>query len=223
MTRKTPAYRKYDTCFFERYAQLCLTELLGGDYAGLVNSDRPDLQSPGGTHEVGIEVTRAMEQSKDAARHLLKEMAGVVATDEDLHNLEDLEQLINSGYGYGLDTGDYIGYKEYQYWSMALPMERILTSKVAKVTGGFYGDFERFGLYVFCKDNLSDFDVLKTLRFVRSLQRGCERYYNTLFLSEISTLHICRLDDGIPKDDRIISVDIDPELRRRLFLESIKY
>ena len=216
------AYRKYDTCFFERYAQLCLTELLGGDYAGLVNSDRPDLQSPG-SNEVGIEVTRAMEQSKDAARHLLKEMAGVTATSEDLHNLEDLEQLISSGYGYGLDTGDYLGYKEYRYWSMALPMERILTSKVDKVTGGFYGDFERFGLYVFCKDSLSDFDVLKTLRFVRSLQRGHERHYNTLFLSEISTLHICRLDDGIPKDDRIISVDIDPELRRRFFLESIKY
>ena len=217
------AYRKYDTCFFERYAQLCLTELLGGDYAGLVNSDRPDLQSPGGSNEVGIEVTRAMEQSKDAARHLLKEMAGVTATSEDLHNLEDLEQLISSGYGYGLETGDYLGYKEYRYWSMALPMERILTSKVDKVTGGFYGDFERFGLYVFCKDSLSDFDVLKTLRFVRSLQRGHERHYNTLFLSEISTLHICRLDDGIHKDDRIISVDIDPELRRRFFLESIKY
>ena len=216
-------YRKYDTCFFERYAQLCLTELLGGDYAGLVNSDRPDLQSPGGTHEVGIEVTRAMEQSKDAARHLLKEMAGVTATGEDLHNIQDLEQIISSGYGYGLDTGDYIGVKEYEYWSMALPLERILKSKVAKVTGGFYGDFKRFGLYVFCKDNLSDFDVLKTLRYVRSLQRDCERHYNTLFLSEISTLHICRLDDGIKKDERIISLEIDPELRRRLFLESIKY
>ena len=216
-------YRKYDTCFFERYAQLCLTELLGGDYAGLVNSDRPDLQSPGGTHEVGIEVTRAMEQSKDAARHLLKEMAGVTATEEDLKNLQDLEQLISSGYGYGLDTGGYIGIKEYEYWSMALPMERILKSKVAKVAGGFYGDYRHFGLYVFCKDNLSDFDVLKTLRYMRSLQRGCGRHYNALFLSEISTLHVCRLDDGIRKDERIVSLDIDPELRRRLFLESIKY
>ena len=216
-------YRKYDTCFFERYAQHCLTELLGGEFAGLVNSDRPDLQSPGGSHKVGIEVTRALEQSKDAARHLLKEMAGVTATDEDIKNLEDIERIINSGYGYGLENGDYIGYKEYAYWSMALPLERVLKSKVAKVTGGFYGDFERFGLYVFCKDNLSDFDVLKTLRYVRSLQRGCDRHYSALFLSEISTLHVCRLDDGIKKDERIISMDIDPELRRRLFLESVKY
>ena len=216
-------YRKYDTCFFERYAQLCLAELLGNEFAGLVNSDRPDLQSPGGSHKVGIEVTRAMEQSKDAARHLLKEMAGVTATDEDIKNLEDIERIISSGYGYGLENGDYIGYKEYAYWSMALPLERVLKSKVAKVTGGFYGDFERFGLYVFCKDNLSDFDVLKTLRYVRSLQRGCDRHYSALFLSEISTLHVCRLDDGIKKEDRIVSLDIDPELRRHLFLESIKY
>ena len=84
-------------------------------------------------------------------------------------------------------------------------------------------DFKRFGLYVFCKDNLSDFDVLKTLRYVRSLQSGCEKHYSALFLSEISTLHVCRLDDGIKKEDRIISMDIDPELRRRLFLESVKY
>ena len=216
-------YRKYDTCFFERYARLCLAELLDPAYAGLVNGDRPDLQSPGGSKEVGIEVTRAMEQSKDAARHLLKEMAGVTATGDDLRNLEDLERIISSGYGYGLENGDYIGYKEYEYWSMALPLERILTSKVAKVAGGFYGDFERFGLYVFCKDSLSDFDVLKTLRFVRSLQRGNERRYSTLYLSEISALHVCRLDDGVRKDDRIVSLDIDPELRRRLFLESIKY
>ena len=217
------AYRKYDTCFFERYALLCLTELLGGRFADLVNADRPDLQSPGGSHEIGIEVTRAMEQSKDAARHLLKEMAGVTATSEDMHNIHDLEQIISSGYGYGLDNGSYIGVKEYEYWSMALPLERILKSKVAKVTGGFYGDFEHFGLYVFCKDNLSDFDVLKTLRHVRSLQRGFKEHYSVLFLSEISTLHVCRLEDGIPKDERIFSLDIDPELRRRLFLESIKY
>lgn len=216
------AYRKYDTCFFERYAQLCLTELMDGPFAGLVNCDRPDLQSPDGK-TIGIEVTRAMEQSKDAARHLLKEMAGVTATNEDLQNLEDLERIISSGYGYGLENGNYIGVKEYEYWSMALPLERVLKSKVAKVTGGFYGDFERYGLYVFCKDNLSDFDVLKTLRYVRSLQRGYERRYSALFLSEISALHVCRLDDGVGKDERIISFDIDPDLRRKLFLESIEY
>ena len=65
---------KFDTCFFERYAMVSLATLLGDPYAHLVNRDRPDLQSPGGSHEVGIEVTRAMEQSKEAAASLLKEM-----------------------------------------------------------------------------------------------------------------------------------------------------
>ena len=50
-------------------------------------------------------------------------------------------------------------------------------------------------------------------RFIRSLVAPDCRF----------TGHICRLDDGIKKDERIISVDIDPELRRRLFLEAIRY
>ena len=42
------AYRKYDTCFFERYAMLQLRSLLGHKFDYLVNRDRPDLQSPDG-------------------------------------------------------------------------------------------------------------------------------------------------------------------------------
>lgn len=76
--------RKYDTCFFERYAQISLETLLGREFANLVNEDRPDLQSPDGV-TLGIEVTRAMEQSKDAAR------------------------ILESGYGYGLSNGRFIG------------------------------------------------------------------------------------------------------------------
>ena len=57
--------RKYDTCFFERYAQITLETVLGESYAALVNEDRPDLQMP--DHSLGIEVTRAMEPRKEAA------------------------------------------------------------------------------------------------------------------------------------------------------------
>lgn len=70
------AYRKYDTCFYERYAATALQNLLGHKFDGLLNLDRPDLQSPDG-HRLGIEVTRAMEGGKPAARVLLKEMAGI--------------------------------------------------------------------------------------------------------------------------------------------------
>ena len=65
---------KFDTCFFERYAMISLTSLLGEKYSCLVNEDRPDLQAP--DHSLGIEVTRAMEESKKVADSLLLEMAG---------------------------------------------------------------------------------------------------------------------------------------------------
>ena len=57
--------RKYDTCFFERYAQISLATLLGHEFDCLVNLDRPDLQSEDGK-SIGIEVTRAMEESRAA-------------------------------------------------------------------------------------------------------------------------------------------------------------
>ena len=50
--------RKFDTCFFERYAQITLETVLGDEYTDLVNEDRPDLQKP--DKSLGIEVTRAM-------------------------------------------------------------------------------------------------------------------------------------------------------------------
>ena len=81
--------RKFDTCFFERYAQISLEEILGKEYAGLVNEDRPDLQMP--DRSLGIEVTRAMEPSKNVAASLLKSMAGMDVGYEDR---EDISQII---------------------------------------------------------------------------------------------------------------------------------
>lgn len=59
------ATREFGTCFFEQYAQISLSALLGREFDSLVNRDRPDLQTPDGM-TVGIEVTRAMEESKSA-------------------------------------------------------------------------------------------------------------------------------------------------------------
>lgn len=108
--------RKFDTCFFERYAQITLETVLGEEYADLVNEDRPDLQKP--DHSLGIEVTRAMEPRKEAALTMLKEMAGL-HTEADR---EEMGQIISSGYGYGLQEGRYVGHLEYEYWSLALPL-----------------------------------------------------------------------------------------------------
>jgi len=68
---------QFDTCFFEMYAKISLKTLLDKGFSSLVNKDRPDLQSPDGV-SLGIEVTRAMPESKEAARSMLKEMAGVI-------------------------------------------------------------------------------------------------------------------------------------------------
>ena len=53
--------RKFDTCFFERYAQITLETCLGPDYAALVNEDRPDLQMP--DRSLGIEVSDSTSYS----------------------------------------------------------------------------------------------------------------------------------------------------------------
>ena len=70
---------QFDTCFFERYAKISLETLLDEGFSSLVNKDRPDLQSPDGV-SLGIEVTRAMPESKEAARSMLKEIIDIGET-----------------------------------------------------------------------------------------------------------------------------------------------
>ena len=167
--------RKFDTCFFERYAQITLETVLGKEYAALVNEDRPDLQMP--DKSLGIEVTRAMEPRKEAALHMLKEMAGLEVPENDR---EEMKQILQSGYGYGLQDGKYIGHLEYEYWSLALPLKRIIESKVSKVASGFYGDFKEFGLYIFCKDNLTEEEVIMTMEYTSELQRHLDIKYSMM-------------------------------------------
>ena len=209
--------RKYGTCFFERYAKISLETLLGREFSGLVNKDRPDLQSPDGV-SLGIEVTRAMEESRDAARLLLKEVAGISQMDEDS---DDMLRIVESGYGFGLQGGRYIGAKELNYWTTSLPLKRILESKISKVGCGLYGDFKKMGLYVFCKDNLSELDVLKTCRFALETQASVDRGYDRLYLSEVSCLHVCNLSDNVSDSARVISLQIPKAQRKQFYLEAL--
>ena len=111
------AVREFGTCFFEQYAQISLSALLGSEFDGLVNRDRPDLQSEDGC-SLGIEVTRAMEESKKAADEMLLDVAGRTRPPRGA----EIEQILENGYAYGLQEGKYIGVKELLYWSMALPL-----------------------------------------------------------------------------------------------------
>lgn len=210
--------RKFDTCFFERYAQICLETILGEKYAGLVNEDRPDLQMP--DKSIGIEVTRAMEPTKDVAKALLKEMAGLTVEEKDK---EEIGQIITSGYGYGLQDGRYIGSLEYDYWRLAQPLRRIIESKISKVGAGFYGDFQEYGLYIFCKDNLSEEDVILAMEYASDLQRNLDIKYSTIYLSLIDRLYVCDLSDvnRVLRKTDCTSYDISRKMCKEFFIKAL--
>lgn len=210
--------RKFDTCFFERYAHVTLHTLLGEEYADLVNEDRPDLQKP--DMSLGIEVTRAMEPSKDVARNMLKEMAGMEVKDEDR---EEVNQIIRSGYGYGLQEGKYVGHLEYEYWRLAQPLRRIIESKVSKVGSGFYGNFDEYGLYIFCKDDLCHDEVILTMEYASDLQRNLDIKYSKLYLSLIDKLYVCDLTqvDRLLRPTQCTSYDISRKMCKEFFLKSL--
>ena len=210
--------RKFDTCFFERYAKATLETLLGEDYSALVNEDRPDLQME--DRSLGIEVTRAMEPRKDVAQNLLREMAGLHVEERDR---EDVDRILSSGYGYGLQDGKYIGHLEYEYWNLALPLRRIIASKIEKVGAGFYGDFKEYGLYIFCKDNLSEEEVILTMEYASDLQRNLDITYSEIYLSLIDKLYVCDLSDvdRIKHKTHCTSYDISPKMCKEFFIKSL--
>ena len=191
--------------------------MLGEKYESLVNVDRPDLQMP--DHTLGIEVTRAMEPRKDVAHDLLKEMAGIDIPSEDK---EDIDRILKSGYGYGLQDGKYIGHIEYEYWRLAQPLRRIIESKVGKVGSGFYGEFKEYGLYIFCKDDLTEEEVHLTMEYTSDLQRNLDIKYSTMYLSLVDRLYVCDLTsvDRTVHPTKCASHEITRGMRRMFFMEA---
>ena len=211
--------RKFDTCFFERYARICLTAVLGEKFAALVNEDRPDLQMEDGS--LGIEVTRAMEPRKDVAVDMLKEMAGLEVPESDR---EEMGEILRSGYGYGLQDGKYIGHLEYDYWALALPLRRIIAGKISKVASGFYGEFKEYGLYIFCKDDLSYDEVVLAMEYASDLQRHLDVKYSTIYLSLIDRLYVCDLTsvDRLDHPTRCTSHPITRKMCKEFFLKALE-
>ena len=210
--------KRFDTCFFERYARQSLTTLLGEKYSALVNIDRPDLQMK--DKSLGIEVTRAMEPRKEAAVDMLKEMAGLDVPEKDR---EEIGQILKSGYAYGLQEGRYVGHLEQEYWSLALPLRRIIASKIEKVGSGFYGDFKEFGLYIFCKDNLTEDEVILTMEYANELQHNLDVKYSKVYLSQIDCLWVCDLTAINQPDHKTIctAYPISCDMRRWFFMEAL--
>lgn len=212
---------RFNTNFYETYASLLLKEMLGECYDGLVNIDRPDLQKT--DHSLGIEVTRALEENKTAALSMLKDIAGID------------QEIVDTGYtyGYGLSDDLHVGNLEYEYWSLAQPLKRIIASKIEKVGSGFYGDFECYGLFVFCKYDLSSEDVAMLIGYARSLQRHLDIRYSEMYLAQADRFWFCDLtvpNYAAPQAAEIPecpaysfkTFEISPELRRSLFLETLR-
>ena len=198
-------------------AQISLSALLGHEFDELVNLDRPDLQSADG-RSLGIEVTRAMEESKKAADEMLLDVAGQTPSPRD----EELEQILEYGYAFGLQEGRYIGVKELAYWSMALPLRRILQCKVEKVGNGFYGHFDKMGLFVFSRENLGAAEAKSAMNFTISLQKYLDNRYNRLYLADVDDLFVCNLDDGLQESSRMLRYRISQEQRRAFYLEAVR-
>lgn len=212
------ATRKFGTCFFEQYAQISLSALLGSEFDCLVNRDRPDLQSMDG-HSIGIEVTRAMEESKNAQLELLKDVAGITPAGR---RDEELDQILEYGYSYGLREGKYIGVKELSYWSMALPLRRIIESKVSKVGNGFYGHYDKMGLFIFSRENLRESEAFKAMDYTISLQKYLDIRYNRLYLADVNDLFVCNLDDGLKESSRLVRYAVTQEQRKAFYLEAVR-
>ena len=209
--------QKFDTCFFEKYAQIVLSTVLGHDFDTLVNRDRPDLQSPDG-HAIGIEVTRAMEESKAAGLALMEDIAGITP----IRPGDDIDQILENGYSFGLRSGKYVGVNEIRYWRMALPMRRILESKVSKMASGFYGQWDRAGLFVFSKENLGENDAVKAMNYTISLQKYQDLRYDRLYIADIDDLFVCNLADGLHAASRLMRYRLTQEQRKAFYLEAVR-
>lgn len=179
---------KFDTTFFERYAMIALQTMLGDKYAHLVNSDRPDLQDI--EHSLGIEVTRSIKENRTEAELLVNELAG---TEIFCINESDLHDIKFYGYAFGLNDGQFMGELEKRYWSLALPLKRIIKSKVHKVADGFYGNFNQFELFVFTKDNLTRHEVQLTVYYMTELQDANALRYAKLHIAQTDKLYVCDL------------------------------
>ena len=185
---------KFDTTFFERYAMIALQTMLGDKYANLVNSDRPDLQDT--EHSLGVEVTRSMKENKTEAELLVNELAG-----DNIFSIDktDLENIKLYGYSYGLDD-QYMGELEKRYWSLALPLKRIIKSKVHKVADGFYGEFDQFELFIFTKDDMTRHEIQLTVYYMTELQNNNAIRYSKLHIAQTDKLYVCDLKTQIVEE-----------------------
>lgn len=201
---------KFDTCFFERYAKFSLISILGQKYAGLENKDRPDLQDL--KHSIGIEVTRAMSEDKKTAQSLVDKIKE--GTPNNSLDENKPEPLL---YTFGLYNNTSMGSLEFEYWRLAMPLKRILKSKVKRVGSGLYGDFQEFGLYIFSKDFMNFDEIYSAMNYTIALQQFQQKKYQYLYISQIQELSVCDL-----QQHQIQNYEIDKCQAKQFYQKAIQ-
>ena len=108
-------------------------------------------------------------------------------------------------------------------WALAHPLRRIIESKVSKVGSGFYGQFDEYGLYIFCKDNLTEDEVILTMEYTSDLQRHLDIKYSKMYLSLIDRLYVCDLTqvDRLHHQTKCTSYDISRKMCREFFRKAL--
>ena len=149
---------------------------------------------------------------------LVNDIAGITPAPKN----DEIDQILEYGYAYGLQKGKYIGVKELSYWSMALPLRRILESKVSKVGNGFYGHFDKMGLFVFSREDLKESEAVKAMNYTLQLQKYLDIRYNRLYLADVDDLYVCNLDDGLKESSRLVRYPITQDQRKEFYLEAIR-
>ena len=105
---------------------------------------------------------------------------------------------------------------------MALPMRRILESKVSKVGNGFYGHFGKMGLFVFSRENLGEQEARKAMDYTLFLQKYQDIRYDRLYIADVNDLFVCNLADGLSEDSRMVRYRVFQEQRKAFYMEAIR-
>ena len=101
-------------------------------------------------------------------------------------------------------------------------MRRILESKVHKAGSGFYGLFDKMGLFVFSREDLSEAEAVRAMDYTISLQKYQDIRYNRLYIADVNDLFVCNLDDSIGAGYRLVRYPITREQRKAFFHEAIQ-
>ena len=92
-----------------------------------------------------------------------------------------------------------------------------------QVDVAFYGDFKEYGLYIFCKDDLSEEEVILTMEYASDLQRHLDITYSKMYLSLIDKLYVCDLTnvDRLRHKTQCTSYDISRKMCKEFFIKSL--